>query len=362
MSACYGVTDRGIWMLCYEDNGQLGCSLIEKISIMKTTVTSIGCKTILMSQNNLTTLQSEELISALSDLYQQFRAQNDIRLFHLRQLHTAILKGYTCIEKLYQALTICPQLFISHLKIHYHFSIQGLDVATTPLLPNSIVKKLSFIGCGLCPHFWFPFNPITVPALTAGIGSRLLKLTLVRMENVDTAAIIASCPNIQSLKMSDNISYVYDEIGYSLNANRYLQHLENFKFFGDDTCGDFETFPHESHISLILASPKLKHISIHSCATLTDSSLQAAFTRTGFLCMESVDITYCNSLTKVGLEYFKRRENSISTFSVHSCNQVDFKLLESEWKLFVRNNNWEIEMCFVSDFDEDEEGMQWEID
>ena len=346
------VTDHGIQMLCYEKNGKLGCSLIEKMYVSGTAVTSIGSRMILMSQNNLTYFQSKTLISTLSELFQQFRAQNNIRFFSLRQVDGAYLQGYSSILQLYHAVCICPQLTISQLTIIYDNSMHELDQHVLRLIPNLVMQKLRFIGSS-CPNVVFPFYSMTASPLRAEIGTRLQVLRLYSMKNVDTAAIIASCLNLKSLTLKFNDSFVYNEIPHSLKDKEYLQQLERFVFYGLDWKGGLETFPPESHISLFLASPKLKRVEMYECPSFTDAAVKAAFTRSHFVNLEFLDITSCNSITKAGLEPFKRRENSINYFSVNSCILVDSKLLKTEWKVFVSGNNWKIKIDFDSDSDSD---------
>ena len=361
LSTCR-VTDHGIMMLCFEENGDVGCSLIEHISILQTNITSSGCRMLLLSQKNLTVLCYEKLILALSYLFVQFQNSVESKSFSLQQLHPAVVKSNSCFEQIHNAVSICPRLAISKIKVEFPASFVGIGIGQMASIPNSNLQKLSFVGSEV---FEISFTDIIASFLCCGIGSRLLHLTISHIKNVDTAGIIAICPNLKSLKLFENISYVYKDIPNSLKVNGCVKQLEKFSFTGSDPLDEFETFPPETHISHFLSSPQLMYLKVQLCRTFTDAALETAFQMTRFLNLTFVDISLCNSITNSGLDHFKFSDNSICFFSVHNCENVDTKLLEMEWNSLSKENNWNVEMYFNSEFGDNEEvddGMQMEND
>ena len=334
MSGCK-VTDRGMRLLCIEENGSVGCSLIEHVSILATDVTSSGFKMIVRMQRKLRTIYWEDSIAALSELRDELSSNAYTRDFPLSQLALVKVQGNACIRHIHNAHTLCRHLAITKLEFAFPSSLTDDDLNYIGARLN--LKELLFT-CSRESLVTFPHG--IVPFLEKHCRG-LLTLYILEMKDVDVRSIATLCPNLNKLQLLFNDSYTRNGCPDSLN------HLEKFEFSADDSLDDVEFTLSENQLSSILASPKLKSVKINKCITLT--VLATAFGGKNCENLSFIDISYCHSVTSSGLRVFKTEENAISYFAVRSCKRINTRRLENEWKLAAREKNWKIQMYFLSE-------------
>ena len=338
-------------MLCLEEKGSIGCSLIEQLSILKTNVTRQGFKKIVLFQKNLSALLWGDSLAALSELSAELEVP---RKFSLSLLGRVCVRSDECIQHILSACAICPQISITNMKIECRSSLSNQCLSFVVSMPRVNLRELAIIGG---ENAIVTFSDGIVPVLKT-IGANLIGLKISKHEFVDPFFVVYYCHNLKSLKLSSNC---YTDFGISHSVPRIgtLKYLEEFTFSGRDPFDALETNLREHDLVYFLSSPKLKDITIHFCEMLTDRVLENAFLWTKFENLTYVDLSCCNSITKYGLDFLKGEENSINFLFIECCfNDEDTKLLETEWETMASEKNWDIETTFLSQF----EGEVVEID
>ena len=334
-------------MLCFEENGSIGCGLIEQLSMLKTNVTRHGFKNMLLFQKNLSVLLWDDSLAALSELSEELEAP---RTFSLSLLGRVCVRSKECILHIKNASSICPLLSITNMKIECGSSLSNHCLSCVVSMPHVNLQELAIIGG---ENAIVTFSDGIVPVLKT-IGANLFGLKISKHEFVDPFFVVYYCRNLKSLKFSSNCFMDY---GISNNVPRIgtLQYLEEFTFSGRDPSEALETDLRDYQLAYFLSSPKLKDITIHFCETLTDTVFEIAFLWTKFENLMYVDLSCCFSITKYGLDFLKREENSINFLFIECCfHDDDTKLLVAEWATMAKEKNWNIQTKFLSQFTEDE--------
>ena len=337
------LTNRGMQMLCREENGSPGCSLIESISIANTEVTHRGVRTILLSQTNLRIVQCDFyiLFAALLLLSAEFISNGTPRTFPLTRIPAVRLRNNRDIGLFERAISICNQLVITRLEIECDRESSDLtdrDVVRILSLANFRLQELTFDGL---TDSSITFANGIAPILEL-MGSTLQILQICGVENVDLSLIITRCPNLLKLGLDHNKSYVRNVLPRTSKV--CLPQLKEFSFDANEESDNIQEFPCANQMSFILSSPMLKRLFINYCTTLSDDVLAFAFRQSNFENLTDIDISGCHSITNTGLDLFKRDENSISYLYLDNCNSVDMERFNAEWKLKEKERNWKVEV------------------
>ena len=341
------VSDRGLQYLCLEDDGSTGCCNIETLSILKTTVTIEGVKNVVLFQKNLLSLKWEDSLSALAELAMVLQAEPNTRTFPLIDLGRVRVNNYSCFGDILLAVSICPKLSINKIKFECNVLLVEIMLNIFLSLPMLELRDVSFIGCEtLFSSFEFGIVPVI-----QSIGANISILKISNFERVDPLVIVANCPNLKTLHLLSNKSYVESDPNF-LPSLENPKHLENFRLIVNDP-QDFESHLTESQLSFFFGSPQLNEIRIYNSAMLTDEAIEIAFKKTKFEKISTVDIACCESITNCGLDFFKREENSLSFISIANCFLVDYSRLEAEWTSMSLEKNWNVQTHFVFGFEKE---------
>ena len=351
--------------MCYQENGHPGCTLIQQMSTECTLVTRLGVKQILLTQQKLTTLQSEHSILALSELANEFTAKGNRRTFPLLKVSRVTIGSRSCLDRIRLAAAICKNLLIADIYIEYGYAMSNQDIVNISSLSNLHLEGISFDYGVFRAQNRTTYTAISLQNYFNGIGHLLTqfgrglkKLEICDTLNVNMTTVLSCCPNVSTLILNAN-SYQVSNIPHSAIP---LQQLETFSF------KSLRKPPHETHyllpgnvILFILSSPTLNHLCINICATLTDSILETAFERTKFRNLKSFHTAFCDSITNSGLDLLRSDVNAISVFSVEQCRSVDHERLSKEWATSKREKNWNVEICIQYDpdyeYEEEDDGM-----
>ena len=363
VSNCYNVTDQGIQLLCYQENGDPGCSLIQQISTEWTNVTSLGVKQILLTQKKLIAIKSKSTILALSELANEFSENGDRRTFPIIKISQVTIASRYALHRIRLAASICRNLVIDDIKIRYGYGFSNQEICSISSLPNLYLKEMSF-------EYWFDrernlttdaaFNLDTyfngMAHLLNPFGRGLKKLDIYNTLNVNMTTVLSCCPNLSILILTAN-SYHISNFPRSILP---LRQLETFQL--RTWCKP----QHETHYRLpgnvilfLLSSHTLNHLYITDCVTFTNAILEKALERTNFRNLKSFNIEFCDYITNSGLNLLKSGDNAISDFSVKQCRRVDHERLSKEWRTFKRENNWnvKINIQYNPDYEYEEEAM-----
>ena len=309
----------------------------------------------LLFQKDLSAVYWEDSLAALSELSTELKAREDSRKFILAQLGRVHVTNNLGPSRIQAAIYICPKLSITKMKMECDSFLTDVMLGTLVSLPMLDLKDVHIVGF---ENSLVTFENGIVPVLET-IGRNLHTLKISNFELVDPLVVVASCPNLKTLKFHLNKSYTESETHDFLSAIENPKHLEKFYFSVTAPYDSITTHIPENQLSFFLGSPLLKHVGIYCCMTLTDSAIETAFRKSKFDKISTVDIAYCSTITNCGLEFFKQEENSISSFSIENCLLVDTHILETEWTAMAIQKNWNVKLNFLYEFknllaDEDE--------
>ena len=300
-------------------------------------------------QNNLSVILWGDSLAALSELSTELETRITFPL--LSQLGRVCVKSNQCILHILQAISMCPNLSISNMKIHCGSSLSNASLSFVFSIPKVKLRELALTGG---ENSQITFGNGIVPALKT-IGPNLISLKISEFEFVDPFFLVVICPNLKRLKFSSNRYTEISSISNSFPVMESLQHLEEFAFSGSYPFEAIETNLSEYQLTIFLSSPRLKEITIHFCEMLTDKVFEEAFRRSKFEKLMYVNLSCCDSITKNGLDILKREENSILFLYVEFCfHHQESRLLQADWTSIAKEKNWDIEACFVSQFENEE--------
>jgi hypothetical protein len=101
-----------------------------------------------------------------------------------------------------------------------------------------------------------------------------------------------------------------------------------------------------------LSSPSLRGLEITDCFELTDGILERAALLHDFQNLVEVELAFCDSLTKKGIDVLMSDKNSIKELTLLFNHPARSELLMAEnmneWKEKSEQKNWELKLDFVS--------------
>ena len=334
------VTDRGMQMLCREENGTLGCSLIETLSIDHTHVTKRGIETILLALKSLQILhcQFHILLPALSKLSENFAKNGETTTLPLTRIVTVLVRNRREIAQIQRAFSICNQLVVNHLNLECGRKSSDLtdrDLARILSITHFDLVELSFNGF---PDASFTFVKGIAPLLEV-VGGKLQELHICGANHVDLSLVVTHCVHLKKLRLNYNTSYLDNAIP---SKTARLRQLEEFLFTATEFEDVTHTFPSKNQLAFLFSSPFLKTLICKCCATLSDSVLECAFRQSMFENLKYISLWGCHSITNSGLDCFLRDENSIAFFHVNKCDLVDVEQFNAEFLLKKKERNWKV--------------------
>jgi hypothetical protein len=186
-------------------------------------------------------------------------------------------------------------------------------------------------------------------------GNLLESLKLEMFSDVDIHSIIEFCPNLNSLVIDDckfceipveeKDSFVrWKRIKIEPPILRKLEVLR-LKF------SPFQ-FNAESILLQLLSSPSLRILEIAGCSELTDVILETVVLLHDFQNLEELEVAYCDSLTKKGIDLLMSDKNSIKEMTLqfnHNNSELFTAENINEWKEKSEQKNWQLELNFICD-------------
>jgi hypothetical protein len=187
-----------------------------------------------------------------------------------------------------------------------------------------------------------------IPLLKAN-GNLLVSLKLKKFNDVDFHSIVEFCPNLNSLVI-DHCVCCEIPVGEQDSSVRWkrikverpiLKKLEVLRLI-------FSSVDSES-LLLLLSSPSLRGLEITDCFELTDDILERAALLHDFRNLEKLELAYCDSLTKKGIDLLMNDSNSIKEmslqFDVEHSELVSAENI-NEWKEKSEQKNWQLKLDF----------------
>jgi hypothetical protein len=349
------VTDAGIQRLCGDahhleeesgrivymwDNGK--CKCIHTLRIKGTSVTKKGIQIALQNLPSLRVLRHELVVEVLSDMHQLAFESNNLPLIPKYSLIAiAVASPYTQ-GSLPLALLICPSII--------NVKIKGISgFLNSDLLELLSVASLCHLHISACPVVTF-YDGV-IPLLKAN-GNLLESLKLKNFHHVDFHSIFELCPNLNSLSIDSCVccEIPVEEQDSSVRWKRIkaehpiLKKLEVLRL-------TYSSLNSES-LLLLLSSPSLRGLEITDCFELTDGILERAALLHVFQNLVEVELAFCDSLTKKGIDVLMSDKNSIKELTLLFNHPARSELLMAEnmneWKEKSEQKNWELKLDFVS--------------
>ena len=349
VSGCSKITDEGVKGLCVSvdyygrEDSRLGkCKLIEKLATSGTRITNVGKKILLDNLHDLK-IWDDVHFGFLSEMFKSdpYLLKNppsySFTQLELRQ------NSFFSFNSLRLGVSLCP--FLNKIKIKVVNGLMDSDILSLlslknlyKLIINGFDEKdqnggITFIG-GIIP-------------LLKCFGCSLAKLNLSHLHDVNILLIAQLCPNLRSLKLKENWSYLTadrtEEYKYRSNQTNkpILQSLEELILICDFSAYvPFIPIPPDN-IVILLSSPSLTYVSIVGCGNLTDEVLQEAAKIHNFEKLVNLEIFYCKSVTKKGIDIFLTNRNPLKKIELLSCRRLTKEDVRC-WKRKKKEENWDL--------------------
>ena len=334
------MTDAGIKGLCVsiDDTGmkddRLGqCKFITTLNIRHTHVSESGIQIAFENLPGLKNLLSNFPIQVLADLSVRFPQ------YSLTSFECCPYDSYCPNFSLYKigSLELSASMCSSVTKVTIQVQIGITDVEVLGLLHLKNLRELSING--VFRHTEITFEGGLAPLLVAfGKSLTLLKLECVDME-IDVGVIIENCPEISTLHLSD-CSHV--EQSEFLRSQKILSKLKFLTISCNPDRPESNNF-HSYYLTSLLSSPELCKINIEWVDHFTDQVLLDAGNRNQFYKLEKVQLTYCDNITKRGIDVFFTDQNTLKELEFDDCKLVtnyDGKV----WGMLIMEKNWELKL------------------
>ena len=340
------------------------CKSLVKLNVLYTRVTYHGIRLAIQHLPNLKTFECFGSVQVVSEIFReglavQTAARSDTsqrtdsctRRLSLMNLNCRNHPSspYYVGGMLANAVQLCP--FVVRVNIYWcrdeNFK---LDLQALANLEN--LHHLALW------HMSVSFDVGLLPILEKCGHNSLETLALGYLDEVDVAAIIKHCSNLQSLTL-DEIGRITSSSHHQQkppNSNVYqLRHLESL-----DICRveDLSRDPTTATLCLLLRScPALIKLYLAGLNGLTDQVFQEAAVEHGFNQLEDLDLSDCPNFTRSSVDMFLFTLNCpFNCISLDYCWQFhteDAEEFVSAWKTKARENNWNFSLQVPSDDEED---------
>jgi hypothetical protein len=343
VSGCSKITDKGVKGLCVsvdyygKEDTRLGqCKLIEKLATRHTRITNVGKKILLDNLHNLKIWDDVDFgfLSEIfkSDPYLLKKPRPSYSLTHL-ELKDSLQENklFSYLNSLILGVFLCS--FLNTIKINDVDGLMDRDILS--LLSLKKLHELEINGDQNGGGGAITFIGGIIPLLK-GFGCSLAKLNLRHLHDVNILLIAQSCPNLRFLKLQFNYKYRSNQTNKPV-----LQSLEEL----DLVCSSEEDvtigpIPPDNIITL-LSLPSLTHVKIADCGNLTDEVLQEASKTHNFEKLVNLEIFYCKSVTKKGIDIFLTNRNPLKKITLFECDRLTEEDVRC-WKRKKKEENWDL--------------------
>jgi hypothetical protein len=215
------------------------------------------------------------------------------------------------------------------------------NLKTFRLVPYSEVEEQN-------QKFEITFKGGVVPLLRK-FGHFLESLDISFFTVIDIWTVFKCCPNLIRFWFKshcDSVTVLSEsEIALYLNNKEKRLILKNLDGL---FCG-YNTSPEILHF--LLSFPALKEIHINSCDALTDEVLQSAISCHKFKNIKNFDLSFCNYVTKRGIDALMTYHNCVEEIRIQSCDNLTHENVY-EWHLQAKKENWKFNIHYKdSEFD-----------
>lgn len=260
------------------------------------------------------------------------------------------------------AASLCP--FVTKIEI---FMLAG--IVDRALVGLSALESLSdltlsmYYGC----YNWdnsgcrITFDGGLVSLLKAR-GNSLTKLKLDGLPiTVRLGIIVTCCPNLKCLDLNCEYStltswqeeieagnrYSKDAAGIALNQ---LETLKVSRICRRSVAGRDPPIKE----LLLLSTATLETLAFGKCHSITDNFLREIYQLNLLKGLEQLEFLECDSVTKVGIDWFMNEENVLERLGVYRCKLVSKENI-LDWQERAKNLNWDLEVAdyvrYWSEFD-----------
>ncbi len=314
-------------------------------------ITNQGIKTALDNLPFLKILRNEATIDGLAEIAQNAADQG------LPFPKYALSALYILTETVYKAgsleksVLLCPYITKVDMTLMCDGIVKDADLVSLLSLKNLYILKIDQI-------LPVNFNEVTfrysggitfeggVLPLLKKFGNSLKKLELdVFFLDLDILTIMQFCHKLQYLYLhmrSKFDRWPKEEEKKSVNKREIpiLKHLEELMLCSDDS---LHSLVPEDIVLTLLSSPLLSFISIKLFNNLTDKIIRKATHVNSFRHLERLWLTYCNEVTKYGVNLFLQQNNPLKSLKLIRCDKITFED-SIEWEETLTKNNWELEL------------------
>ncbi len=352
MSGCQGVTDNGIQRLCGGAHHLEGesrrkeyiwdygkCKLIQKLRVKGTSVTKKGIQIALQNLPSLKVLSHELVVEVLSNIHQSALESNLPVIPKYSLIKIAVANP--CAQGSFGlALALCPSII--KIKIEEVSGLLNSDLLELSKLAS--LRHLQING----PCSGITFYDGVIPLLKAK-GNLLESLKLQYFYDVDFHSIFELCPNLNLLLIHRCVcnEIPVEEQDSSVRWKRInVEHPIMTKL---EVLRLTSSFVDSESLLLLLSSPSLRGLEIAHCFELTDVILERAALLHDFQNLEEVKVTFCDSLTKKGIDLLMSDKNSIKKITLFNHTGSELLTAENmnEWKEKSKQKNWELKLGFL---------------
>ncbi|EFX72441.1 hypothetical protein DAPPUDRAFT_308264 [Daphnia pulex] len=351
VSHCPAVTDAGIERLCGDadhlreeggridymwDNGK--CKGIQILRVKGTNVTKKGIQIALQNLPSLKVLSHELVVEVLSNIH-QLALENNLPVIPKFSVTEITVVSPYVPGSFVVALLLCPSI----IKV----KIMGINgFLNSDLLVLLSLASLRHLQISACPKLTF-YDGV-IPLLKAN-GNLLESLKLTNFYDVDFHSIVEFCPNLNSLVIDHCVSHEIPIEEQDNSVRRKRIKVEHPILKKLEVLRVTFSFVNSESLLLLLSSPSLRGLEITDCFELTDDLLERAALLHDFQHLQELELAYCDSLTKKGIDLLLNDSNSIKKMSL----QFDVEHSElltaenmNEWKEKSEHKNWQLKLDF----------------
>jgi hypothetical protein len=348
------VTDAGIQRLCGnayhsgKDSGRIDymwdnekCKCIQILRVKGTSVTKKGIQIALQNLPSLRVLRHELVVEVLSNIHQLALESNLPVIPKYSLIEIAVASPYTQ-GSLGLALLLCPSII--------NVKIKGIsNFLDSDLLELLSVASLCHLHISACPEVTF-YDGV-IPLLKAN-GNLLESLKLKHFYGVDFHSIFELCPNLNLLLIYHCVCYeipIEEQDSSVLWKRINVEHPIVTKL---EVLRLTFSFVDSESLLLLLSLPSLRGLEIAHCFELTDVILERAALLHDFHNLEELEVAFCDSLTKKGIDLLMSDKNSIKEITLQfNHNNPELLTAENinEWKEKSEQKNWQLELHFFCD-------------
>lgn len=317
-----------------------------------TQVTSEGIRAALENMPHLTVLECPNTVQVLADMH-QFAVDNmlpDVPKYPLVNL-SCTEEAFFLSQPLYQigslptAVHVCP--YVLKVEIVTLAGLCDSDLISLTLLER--MQELIVAAGEVCA---ITFDAGILPILQIR-GAGLKSLTLAELEGVCAASVAEYCPNLTTLHLVMNRSFIVrtppaaDAAPSPLRKKAraplaQLNKLESLHLVCVTHMLPSSDIPAQ-HLPSLLSSQSLVHIYIKECHTLNDNVFRALHAKNNLPLLEHFEIEQCDNLGKATIDLLVASCIQLRILKMWQCklltrqNAIDLqkKAAKNRWLLSV---------------------------